>query len=96
LKLSAADQLWLCLLSIGVAVLDTIPIEVQRRIINASVKQGDIRVIMMLAAVYAGLVIAQGSVKLLLNVYRSWVGETAVRGLRFRINEEPWGGISSP
>jgi hypothetical protein len=50
LKLSAADQQWLCLLSICVVILDTLPIEVQRRIINASVKHGDIRVIIVLAA----------------------------------------------
>jgi ABC-type multidrug transport system fused ATPase/permease subunit len=96
LKLSAGDQVWLCFLSVSLALLDTVPIEVQRRIINASVKQGDINSILLLAVAYAGLVIAQGLVKLLLNIYRSWVGENSVRSLRSVINELNHGEGSSP
>jgi ABC-type bacteriocin/lantibiotic exporter with double-glycine peptidase domain len=86
-KVSAGDQVWLCALSIATAILDTVPIEAQRRIINAAVKQGDFHKILLLAAVYAGLVITQGSVKLLRNLYRGWVGEHATWALRTLVND---------
>jgi hypothetical protein len=40
----------------------------------------------MLCVVYAGVVLVQGGTKLVLNVYRGWVGERAVRDLRRRIH----------
>jgi len=95
-KLSAGDQVWLCTLSIMVAILDTVPIEAQRRIINDTVRQGYLQRIMVLAAIYAGLVIAQGSVKLLRNLYRSWVGENSILALRVLINDLSHGEGSLP
>ncbi|WP_131114157.1 ABC transporter transmembrane domain-containing protein [Lichenihabitans psoromatis] len=86
-RLSAGDQVWLCLLSISVALLDTAPIEVQRRMINHAIKESGMRSIIMLALTYAGLVLAQGLTKLLSNIYRSWVSEHGVRVLRSYIND---------
>lgn len=85
-RLSAGDQVWLCTLAIAVALLDTAPIEVQRRMINHAIKESGLRSILMLALAYAGLVLAQGLTKLLSNLYRSWVSEHAVRGLRSYVN----------
>ncbi|SDR57864.1 hypothetical protein SAMN05519103_05909 [Rhizobiales bacterium GAS113] len=34
-QLSAADQIWIAILTVAVVALDTVPIEVQRRIVNA-------------------------------------------------------------
>ena len=39
----------------------------------------------ILCAVYAGIIFVQGGTKLALNVYRGWVGERAKRDLRRRI-----------
>jgi hypothetical protein len=36
----------------------------------------------LVALMYAGIVLGEGLVKLLMNVYRGWVGEKAVRVLR--------------
>jgi hypothetical protein len=85
-SLSAWDQVYLCALSIAVATLDVVPIEIQRRIINVTVNRDKIGTILFLALAYGALVIIQGSVKLLLNIYRSWVAESAVRALRSLIN----------
>jgi len=49
------------------------------------VKHRDFRLVVVLCAVYAGVVLVQGGTKLVLNVYRSWVGERATRDLRRRI-----------
>jgi ABC-type bacteriocin/lantibiotic exporter with double-glycine peptidase domain len=81
-RASAWSQLWISLLAIGVFVLNTVPLELQRRILNATVLDGDIKLIIGLVVAYACVVVAGGLVKLLMNVYRGWVGEKAVRALR--------------
>jgi len=82
LRVSAWSQLWISLLAIAVFVLNTVPLELQRRILNATVANGDIRLILGLVIAYACVVLSEGLVKLLMNVYRGWVGEKAVRALR--------------
>jgi ABC-type bacteriocin/lantibiotic exporter with double-glycine peptidase domain len=69
-------------LAIVVFVLTTAPLEMQRRILNAAVLDGNVRQVLLLAAVYLGIVLLEGLVKLLMNVYRGWIGEKAVRVLR--------------
>ena len=43
---------------------------------------GDIKLVLGLALAYVGVVLAEGLVKLLMNVYRGWIGEKASRALR--------------
>jgi len=62
-----------------------VPLELQRRIVNDLVKHRDFRLVIVLCAVYAGTVLVQGGAKLVLNLYRSWVGERATRDLRRRV-----------
>jgi ABC-type multidrug transport system fused ATPase/permease subunit len=58
----------------------------QRRIVNDLVKNREYWSIVVLAGVYAGTVLLQGGTKLVLNIYRSWVGERATRDLRRRVH----------
>ena len=85
LETSALHQLFLLLLTVGVFLLEVVPLELQRRIVNDLVKHRDYRFVIVLCAVYAGTVLVQGGTKLVLNVYRSWVGERATRDLRRRV-----------
>jgi ABC-type bacteriocin/lantibiotic exporter with double-glycine peptidase domain len=78
-------QLFLLLLTVGVFLLEVVPLELQRRIVNDLVKHRDYRLVIVLCAVYAGIVLVQGGTKLVLNIYRSWVGERATRDLRRRV-----------
>ena len=73
-------------LTVSVFLLEIVPLELQRRIVNDLVKDRPYRWVIMLCAVYAGVVLVQGGTKLVLNVYRGWVGERAVRDLRRRIH----------
>lgn len=66
----------------AVFTLSTLPLELQRRIINDAIKNGATRTILWLAAAYAGVALAEQGFKLILNVYRGWVNEAAVRQLR--------------
>jgi len=86
LATSALHQVFLVLLTVAVFLLEVVPLELQRRIIDDLVKHRDFRWIVTLAAVYAGTVLLQGGTKLVLNVYRSWVGERATRDLRRRVH----------
>ena len=61
------------------------PLEIQRRVVNNLVKERPFRLVVILCSAYAGTVFFQGAVKLGLNVYRSWIGENAIRELRRRV-----------
>lgn len=79
---SGHDQFWLALLSIVVFVAGIIPLELQRRIVDKAFAGGNIAAILHLAGIYAALALAAGLLKLVLNVYRGYVSENAVRRLR--------------
>jgi ABC-type bacteriocin/lantibiotic exporter with double-glycine peptidase domain len=81
-RVSASSQVWISLLAIAVFILNTAPLELQRRILNAAVLDGAIERVVALGFVYAAIVLAEGLLKLLLNVYGGWIGEKAVRALR--------------
>ena len=54
----------------------------QRRIVNAAVDSGPFSFVAVLCAVYVGVILTQGSLKLALNIYRGSVSEAAVKRLR--------------
>jgi ABC-type bacteriocin/lantibiotic exporter with double-glycine peptidase domain len=85
LKTSGVHQLLLSLLAVVVFLIELAPLELQRRIVNDLVKNRDYRLVIVLCAAYAGVVVIQGTTKLVLNVYRGWIGERATRDLRIRI-----------
>lgn len=79
---SWAHQFPLLVLTIGVFLLEVVPLELQRRIVNDAVKHRSFSAVVLLCAAYAAAVILQGAMKLGLNIYRAWVGERAKRDLR--------------
>ncbi|WP_375459285.1 hypothetical protein [uncultured Enterovirga sp.] len=85
-RISSNDQVWLCIMSGLIAVLNTVPIEIQRRVVDHSLKEASFRALALFVAAYACAVLLQGALKLLFNVYRSWVSEHAVQGIRSLIN----------
>ena len=88
-RLSLSDQLWIVLLAIALVILDTIPIELQRRLVNSLKDHHALEPILSLAVGYAGVVLAQGLLKLVAGIYRSWVSENSIRALRSFINNTP-------
>jgi ABC-type multidrug transport system fused ATPase/permease subunit len=86
LATSGAHQLLLLVLTVSVFLLEIVPLELQRRIADDLVKNRPYRWVVALCAIYAGVVLVQGGTKLVLNVYRGWVGERALRDLRRRIH----------
>lgn len=86
LETSGLHQLFLLLLTVSVFLLEVVPLELQRRIVNDLVKHRPYSWVVGLCAVYAGIVLLQGGTKLALNIYRGWVGERAKRDLRRRVH----------
>lgn len=79
-------QLPLIAITVFVFLLEVVPLELQRRVVNDAVKNRQFGTIVLLCAAYLGTVLVQGSAKLGLNIYRGWVGEQAKRDLRHRIH----------
>jgi ABC-type multidrug transport system fused ATPase/permease subunit len=79
---SWSHQLLLIALTVGVFLLEVVPLELQRRAINDLARHRPYSWIALIAAVYLGSVFVQGGAKLALNIYRGWVGERAKRDLR--------------
>lgn len=76
----------LCVLTTIVFLLDVVPLELQRRVVNDLAKHRAFRLVAVLSIVYATVVLAQGAIKLGVNIYRGWIGERAKRALRRRIH----------
>lgn len=73
------------MLSIVLFTAGTIPLEIQRRIVNAATENGSYGTITLLVLMYVLLALTEGTVKLVLNIYSSWIGEAAVRWLRLQV-----------
>lgn len=84
---SGKHQLGLAALAMGVFGLTSVPLEIQRRIVNDAIKNGATATIVWLAIAYAGVALLEQAFKLALNVYRGWVSEDAVRTLRRTLRE---------
>ena len=69
---SGLHQVVLLALTVGVFLLEVVPLELQRRIVNDLVKHRPFSWVIGLCAVYAGIVLVQGGTKLALNIYRGW------------------------
>lgn len=75
-------QIALVALTVVTFLLEIVPLEIQRRVVNNLVKERPFQPVIILCAAYAGAVLVQGAIKFGLNVYRGWVGENATRHLR--------------
>ncbi|WP_454818381.1 ABC transporter transmembrane domain-containing protein [Labrys neptuniae] len=83
---SGRHQIWIALCAVLLFIADTVPLEIQRRLVNSAVKGGDLYGVLMLAIIFAALTFLQGLIKIGLNLYRNWIGESAVRWLRNEIS----------
>jgi len=85
LSVSWRHQIVLVGLTVLTFLLEIVPLEIQRRVVNNLVKEKPFQFVIILCAAYAGAVLVQGATKLGLNIYRSWVGENSKRDLRRHI-----------
>jgi ABC-type multidrug transport system fused ATPase/permease subunit len=81
-RVSGRAQIFLSLLSVVVFLLDLVPLELQRRIVNDAIERRALSRLAWLSLAYVVVVLAQGGSKLALNVYRSAVSEKTSQRLR--------------
>lgn len=85
-RTSARSQALLTVLAVLVFLLELAPLELQRRIVNNAVEAQTYQVIALLCGLYLVVVLTQGGLKLVLNIYRGSVIETACKRLRLEPN----------
>ena len=84
-RASGIHQVWLTLLCVVLFVFGVTSLEIQRRFVNDAFRGGIFRPIVLLVLAYLAIVVTEGLLKLGLNIYRNWIGEGAVRWLRFAV-----------
>ena len=82
---SGKHQVGLAVLSVMVFLLSIWPLEIQRRIVNDAISSRSLSAIVWLSVAYFGIALLEGVLKFILNLYRGWVSERAVRHLRMTI-----------
>ena len=65
---SRRGQIVLCVLTVAVSFLTAVPLELQRRIVSDAVPAGRFSLLLLLSAVYLGVLLVQGGLKYGLNV----------------------------
>jgi ABC-type bacteriocin/lantibiotic exporter with double-glycine peptidase domain len=80
--ISGRAQILLALLSVWIFLLDLVPLELQRRIVNDAIGNKEFSELIWLCGIYAVTALMQGLSKLTWNVYRNSVGEATSRRLR--------------
>jgi ABC-type multidrug transport system fused ATPase/permease subunit len=84
-RFTGRHQMVIALLSTCVFLLSTLPLELQRRIVNDAIKKGMTETVLWLALLYAGVALGEQGLKLAVNLYRAWLSERSVRALRHQI-----------
>jgi ABC-type bacteriocin/lantibiotic exporter with double-glycine peptidase domain len=84
-KVSAKHQLGLGVITTILFLISVVPLELQRRIVNDALARGDFETIAVLALAYLCVALAQGAIKLVMNIYRAWVSENVTRYLRYAV-----------
>jgi ABC-type multidrug transport system fused ATPase/permease subunit len=82
---SRRQQVAICALSMVLAPLMIIPLEIQRRIVNGALVEGNVSLLAWLCIAYFGIIFLQGSIKFGLNMAKGEAVEAIARDIRQRI-----------
>lgn len=78
-RMSGLHQVWICLVSLFVAALSMIPLELQRRIIDDAVRNAKLDLLVTLGVAYLLVLLVHGAAKFVLRMYQGWLSESAIR-----------------
>ena len=81
-RMTGWHQPVVCAVAILTALLNLIPIELQRRITNEAVETQDIPALFWLGGIYVAVLLVHQAVKFCLNMYQMWLSESAVIYMR--------------
>jgi ABC-type bacteriocin/lantibiotic exporter with double-glycine peptidase domain len=83
--MSGPQQIVICTLALVVAGLETVPLEVQRRIVNGAIAARDVHLLASLGVFFLLATLVQGALKFVLRVYGGAVSEDVIRNARARL-----------
>lgn len=81
-RASGAHQFYVGLIAMAVALLNFVPIDLQRRIVDVAIANKDVRTLLFLGALYLAIVLLQTALKYALLLYQGWVSESVVKTSR--------------
>lgn len=81
-SINRRGQILLILVTAAVFPLSMVPLEIQRRIIDDAIKEGDFNLLMLLGGAYLAFLAVQGGLKFLMNMQRGHIVQQAVAHLR--------------
>lgn len=81
-RMTGRQQIWLCLVAVATALLGLAPVDLQRRIIDGPISDGDIHWLILLVLLYLGVVLVHRLLRLLQLLWQSWLAESTVLYVR--------------
>ncbi len=84
-RMSGWYQAPACALALLVAALTVVPLELQRRIIDDALSEGNAELLMTLALAYLGVITLNAVIKFTLRIYQGWMAESAIAYCRRHI-----------
>ncbi len=81
-KMSGKHQLALCVLAMLSTLINLVPLELQRRIIDNAIENKSIENLVNLGVAYALSLLAYQVVKLIFRIYQGWVAESTIKNTR--------------
>lgn len=82
---SRNNQVKICLLASLVTFLSAVPLELQRRIVDSAVSSREVWLLLVLGIAYLAVILVQGGLKYVMNVFKGRVLEQVSLDLRKRI-----------
>jgi ABC-type multidrug transport system fused ATPase/permease subunit len=85
--MSSRQQIVICGLACLVAALETVPLDLQRRMVNEAIGRQNLRLLIVLGGGFLVAILVQGGLKYALRVYGGAVSEDVIRNARRRLFE---------
>jgi ABC-type bacteriocin/lantibiotic exporter with double-glycine peptidase domain len=82
---SGVHQFYVGAIAVSVALVNFVPIDLQRRIVDEAIASKDTAALLVLGGLYLLAVLLHAGLKYALMVYQSWVGESTVKAARDQI-----------
>lgn len=77
-RMSGWHQVSACAFAVLVALLNLVPVELQRRIVDDALTPRDYDALVLYGGIYAGVLVTHQLLKLALRLYQGWISESAI------------------
>lgn len=84
---SGIHQFYVGGLAIVVALLNFLPIDLQRRVVDDAITNKDVKALLLFGGLYLATVLLHSATKYVLMIYQGWVGENTTKAARDQLAE---------